>query len=313
MGIDSTDLGLGLIGGLEKGLLAYTAAKDRKADRQADLATRGLILTKDDSGNEQIIKSPESERDEKIKSTAGLMEHGLKLDPSDPRGVSFDPEWEARQLRLEQAKALANPLNNLSPAQKGVDTGFAKDYNDYQLQGGRSTVDKNLGLLKGAADKLTDEKGLTGNWTQKIPILNSDAIQSTINPDSIRVRDDIRGAVQASLRQTLGSQFTEREGEAIFNRAYDPKLAPEENVRRINNTLAELKGMAASKDQSGQYYEGHGTLKGFSPTTNRGLLNPVAPAQAGAETMGPRPGEVHDGYQFKGGNPADPKSWIQVK
>lgn len=277
------DLGLGLIQGLQQGMNAYLAADERRKDREQSKADRDAARAFQDK-----------------QLSAGLAEHG-RTDNGDGT-YGFDPAWEEQQIRLMKAKEASDPMANLakslSPGQKMVDTSFAKDYNDYQMGGGKATVDKNLGLLQGAADTLADKKDLTGNWTQRTPFFNSDAIQSFINPDSLKVRDDIRGAVQASLRQTLGSQFTEREGEAIFNRSFDPKLSPQENIRRIQNVLGELKQNANAKEQAGQYYEGHGTLKGFSPASqgllkaqapandaNKGLLNPLAPGQAGAGGM----------------------------
>jgi hypothetical protein len=45
------------------------------------------------------------------------------------------------------------------------------------------------------------------------------------------------------------------------------------------------------------------------------LRTPRPPKQPGAAPVGsaPRPGMVQDGYEFLGGNPADPKSWRQVR
>jgi hypothetical protein len=39
--------------------------------------------------------------------------------------------------------------------------------------------------------------------------------------------------------------------------------------------------------------------------------SPVAP-QGGAPTNAPTPGQIEDGFRFKGGNPSDPNSWEQV-
>lgn len=40
--------------------------------------------------------------------------------------------------------------------------------------------------------------------------------------------------------------------------------------------------------------------------------NPEKPAATPGAQAGPKPGTVQDGYRFKGGNPADPKSWEKI-
>jgi hypothetical protein len=41
--------------------------------------------------------------------------------------------------------------------------------------------------------------------------------------------------------------------------------------------------------------------------------NPIQSAPpAAARPAAPQPGEIRDGYRFKGGNPADPNNWAEV-
>lgn len=42
------------------------------------------------------------------------------------------------------------------------------------------------------------------------------------------------------LRATLGSQFTEKEGERIFRQTFDPYASEKSNVERMNMELAKL-------------------------------------------------------------------------
>jgi len=67
--------------------------------------------------------------------------------------------------------------------------------------------------------------------------------------------------------------------------------AEHKDIARTEAAIAKLRGLPASG--------------GGAPT--------AAPAGAPAGPAPPKPGEVKDGYRFKGGNPADPHSWEPVK
>lgn len=170
---------------------------------------------------------------------------------------------EAAKYRAEAGTS--KTAKNLTPGEKSADEVFGKDAGEYYYGGGKATVEKNVQRLQDAIDKLKDTPNLTGGITTRIPLLNSDSAQDTINPKLASVRDEIRGAIQASLRATLGPQFTEKEGEAIFNRAFNPRLSADENVKRATTELDAIKRMAAQKDQSMKQFISAGTLKGYRP------------------------------------------------
>lgn len=164
-----------------------------------------------------------------------------------------------------RAEAGAQKPKDLMPGEKAADEVFGKDAGEYYYGGGKSTVEKNSQRLENAVDTLKANPGLTGGWTTRVPGLSTDIAQDSINPKLASVRDDIRGAIQSSLKQVLGGQYTEKEGEAIFNRAFNPRLSADENVRRATAEIESIKRMAAQKDQSMQQFMAAGTLKGYRP------------------------------------------------
>lgn len=200
---------------------------------------------------------------------------------------------EANQLRMQEHRLDMEMRNDTmkamagmkpSKAQEAVDTTFGKDYGDYAAGGGRASVDKNLGLLGEAIQDLSGPDEISGGATNSIPLLNSDAAQDVINPKQAAVRDKIRSAVQGTLKQVLGGQYTEREGQAIFNRAYNPRLSDDENIKRAKAELSSLSAMAGDKDNAARFYEQNGTLRGFKPVTKgrgKGLMGSGAPAGGG--------------------------------
>jgi hypothetical protein len=76
-----------------------------------------------------------------------------------------------------------------------------------------------------------------------------DDVQDLFAPQSQDVRRSVEKVIQSSLRETLGAQFTEKEGENVIKRTWNPQAPIEYNLRRTKQLLNELKGYAAGQDQ----------------------------------------------------------------
>ncbi len=163
------------------------------------------------------------------------------------------------QTRKDEIAAKAAQVG--TPGQKALDTSFAREYNDW-TSGGEASVDKNLTRLKDAKAKLEGVKNdliqsASGAVTGRLPnILRTE--------ESKTLEQDVRAAAQGALRATLGSQFTEKEGERIMSAAYDPTLSPEANIKKIDAAIAELESGKLAKNAKAQHFDEHGTLKGLA-------------------------------------------------
>ena len=136
-------------------------------------------------------------------------------------------------------------------------------------QGGSAVVQTNINRMEGAIQLLQGPEEISNSIRSAVPFIGSDAVTDLVNKEMARVRDDIRGAIQGTLRETMGSQFTEKEAQALFDRAYNPRLSDEENARRAGLVLNELKTIAANKDQAMQYFAQNNTMRGFVPQRQR--------------------------------------------
>ncbi len=177
---------------------------------------------------------------------------------------------EQVKLAGKDAKARVTPAEGVTEGRKAADKDFAKDYNDWTTTG-RATAEKNLGLLRGALAKLKQNPSIGGRFEGRLP----DIAQPT---QAITTREDVRAAAQGALKASLGSAFTEKEGERIMNAAYNPTLPAAENVKKIEAALAELEGIANSREARSNYFAEHGTLTGFE------AADPGAPAAGGGIT-----------------------------
>jgi len=184
----------------------------------------------------------------------------------------LDRDWGVRRerakMQFEQQSRQYTEDRKPSEAQKSVDTNFGKDYAEWVAGGGQADTRRQIIQLEEVLQKLqpkseTNPKGgknLTGAFIGNMP----DAVLNVFNPEAVSARNAVEEVVQRNLRLVLGAQFTEKEGERLIARAYNPSLSEEENAKRVGRLLEQIKAGAAAKVSAGQYYEQNGTLRGWS-------------------------------------------------
>ena len=181
-------------------------------------------------------------------------------------------EKEAAQIKLAasmaetQAKIDAEEKiakNALSPGQKAQDEEFAKRYVEFKSSGA-ADAEKLQGQLDFALEKLERSDTLTGALIGNTP----DFILQATNPEAVDVREAVQEVVQRNLRLILGAQFTAKEGEMLINRAYNPRLPEETNVRRVKALLKQMKKSLDAMVSMGAYFDQYGTLRGYQGSTD---------------------------------------------
>ena len=147
-------------------------------------------------------------------------------------------------------------------AGKAVDEQFAKDYVAFTSGGGAQDAQKQIAQLNDVKTALgTKGANLTGPVIGSVPDF---ALKFTnTGQNAIRMRERVEEVVQRSLRAILGAQFTEKEGERLIARAYNPNLPESENTIRVGRLLTQLKQAYATKADAAKYFEQHGTLQGW--------------------------------------------------
>lgn len=185
--------------------------------------------------------------------------------PSRPVIWEADPKPAPQtraQERRDQAQAIiaerdaSQPV--LTPAQKAVDEAFAKEYVDWNALGGWANSAKQLGTLREQSRRLMAED-VTGGLKGVLPV----GVRAVTHPSSAAVQQGVEETIQQSLRQTLGAQFTEREGQALIQRTYDPRLPEAENRKRVARLRSQLTLAAQAKNSASRYFEKKGTLTGW--------------------------------------------------
>ena len=161
----------------------------------------------------------------------------------------------------EEAKRKARAPGgvDLSTAQKRVDEEFGKIIADYVLKGAPQ-VKSNLKNLEEKIQILeTGELNVSG---PAIGVLG-DAAMGAFAPDAASFISDIRDIVFQSLREKLGAQFTEREGNRLVNAAFNQYLDESRNVARLQRLYDTIDQAARAKEAAFQYFKENNTISGY--------------------------------------------------
>ena len=163
---------------------------------------------------------------------------------------------------LEEAKRKGGSAGglDLTPLEKKIDENFATTAADYVTKG-RPQVEANLLNL---ADKLkilqSGELNVSGPEMAFIP----ERLAPTLMPGAVAFEDDVRDIVFQSLREKLGAQFTEKEGDRLVAAAFNKNLPERVNIARLERLQNTIRDAAEAKEKAITHYNTNKTLKGYT-------------------------------------------------
>jgi len=174
--------------------------------------------------------------------------------PAQGANLSGPPKFgQTQEEQIRQSRETA--------AGKEVDQTFAKDYVQFST-GGAQDAAKQISQLGDVVKQLgTPGTKLTGPLIGSVP---DAALKFTgTGRNAIAMRERVEEVVQRSLRAILGAQFTEKEGERLIARAYNPNLSEKENAIRVGRLQTQLQQAFAAKQDAAQYFQKNNTLQGW--------------------------------------------------
>ena len=196
----------------------------------------------------------------------------------------------------------------MPPGPKAVDEKYAQEYLDW-TQGGGADAAANSAQIKQVLDRFANGEVLSGASIGLAP----DFFNALVNPEALGAKQAVQEVVQRNLRAVLGAQFTQVEGENLIARAFDPRLKPQENAKRLRKLFLQMQTAAQQKQAMAEYYEANETLRGFKGKQPKmqdfyDVLNaPSAPPKGSVDVM--VDGKMHrfksqadlEAYKAKGG------------
>ena len=96
-----------------------------------------------------------------------------------------------------------------------------------------------------------------------------ESIAKGLAPDAMFAKEQVRTAIQGSLKQILGGAFTRAEAEALMNRAFNIWNTPEQTFLLLKQAVQVAETAARDAREQREYFYLNGTLAGFDPNGTR--------------------------------------------
>lgn len=179
------------------------------------------------------------------------------------------PQASTAGLSPQQSRELAAKQAAITPeaqqaAAKQVDMKFAPDYVEFTTGLGNDAV-RQIANLRGVVKKLRDkvDTGRGANLTGPGIGLMPDAVKAIMSPEAADAQRQVEEIIQRGMRAILGAQFTEKEGERLISRSYNPYLGEKLNLVTLERLLTQMEKGYEQKMSAVDWFRNQGTLLGW--------------------------------------------------
>jgi len=140
------------------------------------------------------------------------------------------------QHRAGMAKNQPSPYDMQGPSQthfdkKQIDS--LMDFNPIVAQSNKRKLQTALNKLKSA---VASGKPITGTAVSFLP----DFLRNILDEEGVNIQQNVESVIQLNLRETLGAQFAQKEGELFLSRGFNPNLNDPANIERLEILLTDI-------------------------------------------------------------------------
>lgn len=189
--------------------------------------------------------------------------YSMTFNPTTGRQTTFDASGNIVSdpsiiNGLREDSATRDKANlSLTTGEEAVDKKYAEDFHQYAANSAENKAQ--LTNIRKGIDILKTNPGSVGGVSNLLP----NSVRNFVNSDGVVAQQNIESAVLQTLRQTLGAQFTEKEGERIMSITFNPLQSADENIRRAQILAGKLESLQRANEEKYSYYQTNGTLKGY--------------------------------------------------
>ncbi len=305
------------IGALGAGLAGFNPIREglHLLDRQN--AGNNSALTQFDQRKAQAGESDPNSPQSKIAQSIALKvgvkpEIASKLTAAQFKAFSpvflkmYEQEMANQRTKTTADASIQKKESGGTIGQQAVDRGYQKDYNDY-ISTGRIGAIATIEKLKALKEEIDEDVK-----KQRSPRMTGEGsggwmlatLPDFLNPaKAVTRRDNARNFANQTLKQLFGGSISDSERASAANEFYNERDNDAGNSARLGQKIKELEQMRASQDAKALFFKRHGTLNGFGENLPGGLI----------QDRSLSPGDIENGYKYKGGDPTNQQSWEPVK
>jgi hypothetical protein len=183
----------------------------------------------------------------------------------------------------ERSPLVSNVIGgDLSPGFKRRDELFAEKALEWDTGGGVDAL-KQLTQIEDVIGRIDRGENISGGVAGFAP----DVVRAFVDPNAQDAKDTVEEVVQRNLKAVLGAQFAQNEGAELIKRAFNPKLSPEINRKRLQRLFTQMRLAGEQRKAMVEYFNTNGTLQGYtgreaSATDFYTAIEGQAPAAGGA-------------------------------
>lgn len=225
-------------------------------EQRQEAATRTIQLAQQMG----IIAAPQQASPARIQTTKdaqGFVRNVATGERLFPDVEAPAPRGPLTQVTVEGDKAAIEP----TAFEKKVDERAAQVVLDWTT-GGRNRAKQNVSEFQRIKGELESGRINTRTLGDFLPFV-SDEVRKLFNEPAAEAVNDIRSIAFQVLRETLGAQFTEKEGERLMATYFDPQLSEEANIKRMGRLAALTEQLVDDKDRLATYMDKNRTAIGF--------------------------------------------------
>lgn len=192
---------------------------------------------------------------------AKLIQLRDALPAGDPNRAIYDAAIRKATTHAPAPSAtVSNFISPSTPGQESADKKYAADFIEFAT-GGYADVLKQIDQLREASAALGDGSNISGPIIGALP----DSVLSVTpgGQKAVATKEMIQEVAQRNLRIILGAQFTEKEGERLISRVFNPRLGEAENKKRVDRLIRQISEAAKAKLDAARYFQQNGSLVGW--------------------------------------------------
>jgi hypothetical protein len=148
--------------------------------------------------------------------------------------------------------------DTLSPGFEQRDKLFADIALEWDIGGGVDAL-KQLTQIEDVIGRIDRGESVSGGFAGFAP----DVVRAFVDPNAQDAKDTVEEVVQRNLKAVLGAQFAQSEGAELIKRAFNPRLSPEINRKRLQRLFTQMRIAGEQRQKMVEFFNKNGTLMGY--------------------------------------------------